>query len=138
MTTFIYIFHMAEKTFSDFLREEEKKHPFLSSLKDELGINASDLEHEPQVASFFSLGGKVSNISPYKILKFKRDHNGRITHALVRQTNDPSMSNRHYKDDGEGGFVKIDEKPKERTFLVPIGDLDKLMSQDFQPQGGGI
>ena len=129
---------MTEKTFSEFLREEENKHPFLSSIRDELGIKPSDLEHEPLVASFFSFGKTLSDIAPYKVLGFKRDHNGRITHALVKQTTDKSMSNRQYKDDGEGGFVKIDGTPDERKFLVGIEDLDKLMSQDFQPQPGSM
>jgi len=129
---------MAEKTFSEFMKEEESKHPFLSSLRDELGIKPSDLEHEPQVASFFSLGGGATNIAPYKVVGFKRNSNGRITHAMVRNTSDRSISNRHYKDDGEGGFVKIDGVPGEKTFLVGIEDLDKLMSQDFQPQPGAM
>jgi hypothetical protein len=129
---------MVEKTFCEFLKEEEDKHPFLSSLGDELGINPSDLETEPQVASFFSFGKTLSNIAPYKILSFKRNKEGKVTHALVRQANDKSISNRQYKDDGKGGFARIEGKPGEKTFLVGIEDLDKLMSQDFQPQQGGV
>ena len=129
---------MAEKTFSEFLREDESKHPFLSSLRDELGIRPSDLEHEPQVASFFSLGGGTTNIAPYKVMGFKRNSSGKITHAMVKRTSDRSISNRSYKDDGKGGFVKIDGSPGEKTFLVGIEDLDKLMSQDFQPQPGAM
>lgn len=129
---------MTEKTFSDFLKEEEDKHPFLSSLGDELGIKPSDLETEPQVASFFSLGKTLSNIAPYKILSFKRNSEGKITHALVKQSSDKSISNRQYKDDGKGGFTRIEGEPGERTFLVGIDDLDKLMSQDFQTQQGGM
>lgn len=129
---------MAEKTFSEFLREDENAHPFISSLRDELGIKPSDLEHEPQIASFFSFGKTTSNIAPYKVIGFKRSHNGKITHALVKQTSDRSISNRQYKDDGKGGFVKIDGSPDEKKFLVAIGDLDKLMSQDFQPQPGSM
>lgn len=129
---------MTEKTFSEFLREDENNHPFISSLRDELGIKPSDLEHEPQVASFFSFGKSISNIAPYKVVGFKRNSDGRITHAVVKQTGDHSINNRQYKDDGEGGLVRIDGTPGDRTFLVGIGDLDKLMSQDFQPQSGGM
>lgn len=129
---------MAEKTFSDFIKEEEAKSPFLSSLGDELGIDPSDMAKEPQIASFFSFGNTASNLSPYKIIKFNRDQSGKITHAVVRQKNDRSIKIRNYKDDGKGGFIQTETPPGENTFIVPIEELDKLMSQDFQPPAGGM
>lgn len=121
------------KSFKEFLKEEENKHPYISSLEDELGIDTRDLEKEPQIGSFFSMGNITKNVGPYKILKFKRNDDGEITHAIVKNIDDHAIKNRKYKDQ-EGNLIKIDnEEVKTKTFLVPIQDLDKLMSQDFQP-----
>lgn len=127
----LYISSMGEKSFKNFLEEEENKSPYISSLEDEMGIDPRDIEKEPQVSSFFSLGGFTSNIGPYRIVRFKRNDDGRITHALVRRISDDSIRNRNYKDK-EGKFTKT-ERPEEETFIVPVEDLDKLLSQSFQP-----
>lgn len=127
---------MDEKSFRKFLEEEEKS-PYLSALQDELGLDPGDLEKEPQIASFFSMGGITNNLGSYKIVKFKRNDEGKITHAMVRKINDPVMKKRIYKDK-EGETVRVDKEEEEKTFIVPIGDLDKLLSQDFQPQPGGM
>lgn len=128
---------MAEKSFRKFLEDEEKKSPYLSSLEDELGLEPADLEKEPQIASFFSLGGTTNNIGPYKIVKFKRNDDGEVTHAVVKRINDPVIKKRTYKDK-DGETVRVDDEQSEDTYIVPVEDLDKLLSQDFQPQQGGI
>lgn len=124
---------MAEKSFRKFMEEEEEKGSrYVSSLEDELGIDSRDLEKEPQIASFFSVGGITRNIGPYRILKFKRNIDGDITHAVVIPSNDPTIRNRQYKNK-EGEWFKLDNEKETEKFLVPIEDLDKLLSQDFQP-----
>ena len=128
---------MAEKSFRKFLEEEENKSPYLSSLEDELGLDPRDLEKEPQIASFFSIGGTTNNVSPYRILKFKSNENGKLTHAIVKKINDPAIKKRAYKDK-DSETVRVDDERSEETHIVPIEDLDKLMSQDFQPQQGGM
>lgn len=128
---------MTEKTFRKFLEEQENKSPYLSSLKDELGLDPRDMEKEPQVASFFSMGGTTNNIGSYRILQFKKNENGEVTHAVVKKINDPVVKKRTYKDK-DGKFSRIEDKQSEETFIVPIEDLDKLLSQDFQPQQGGM
>lgn len=128
---------MTEKSFRKFLEEQENKSPYLSSLADELGLDPRDMEKEPQVASFFSMGGTTNNIGSYRIVKFKRNEDGEITHAVVKKINDPVVKKRTYKDK-DGEFVRIDDEQGEETFLVPVEDLDKLLSQDFQPQQGGV
>lgn len=121
---------MSEKSFKTFLKEEENKHPYLSSIEDELGINPADLEKEPQVASFFSFNKNINNIGTYKVVDFKRNSQGEITHAVVKQINDKNIKNRQYQNiDGE--IKRTEKDSKDKTFIVPIKDLDGLMSQDF-------
>lgn len=128
---------MAEKSFRSFLEEDENKSPYMASLEDEMGIDPRDLEKEPQIGSFFSFGKIASNIGPYKVVKFKRNEDGEITHAIVKQINDPIINSRKYKDK-DGNITKVDDEKGDKTFIVPIEDLDKLMSQDFQSAPGGM
>lgn len=128
---------MTHKSFKSFIEEKEQKNPYMSSLEDELGISPEDMESEPQIASFFSLGGKfIDNIGSYKILKFQKNQDGKITHALVKQMNDLNIPNRRYKEK-KNKIVRVDSSEENKTFLVKIEDLDKLMSQDFQPPSQG-
>lgn len=123
---------MTQKSFRSFLEEEEQK-SYISSLQDELGIRPEDMESEPQIASFFSLGGKfIDNIGSYKIIKFQRNEDGKITHAVVKKINDSNILSRRYKEKKDKIF-RVDSPEENETFLVKIEDLDKLLSQDFQP-----
>lgn len=126
---------MKEKSFKTFLKEEENKYPFISSLEDELGIPADELGTEPQVGSFFSFDKNINNLGTYQILRFKKNDKGEKTHALVKQINDKKIRNRQYQDQ-EGKLVRVDKPLEDKIFLVPIKDLDKLMSQDFMPNPG--
>lgn len=132
---------MSEKTFKTFLEEEENKHPYMSVLQDDLGINPKDLEDEPQIASFFSLGNTIQNIGPYKIVKFNRNSDGKITNAVVRRVEIKGLSCKRYLD-RDGGLSQTDKDPSEgETFVVDIKDLDSLLSQNFQPApapAGGV
>lgn len=125
---------MKPKSFKKFIEEKEKEvsSPHLDSLEDELGIDPRDLEMEPQIASFFSFDGQARNIGPYRIISFKKNNDGKITHAVVKRFDLPGIKNRSYKDE-DGNMVRIDAQKGEQKFLVPIGDLDKLLSQDLQP-----
>lgn len=116
--------------------KEKAQSPYLNSLEDELGIDTRDLDKDPQMASFFSMGGSTKNIGLYRVVKILRDENGDPTHAVVRTIEDGSVKNRRYKGDGEG-MKRVDGNEEEKTFVVPIEELDKLMSQDFQPPPGG-
>jgi hypothetical protein len=123
---------MKKRSFKAFL--EEKENPYLSSLEDELGIDIKDLKNEPQIASFYSFGKTIQNIGSYKILNFKRNEKGEITHAVVKQANDPVIKNRKYKEkDGSIEREKENLKKDDQVFIVQIKDLDKLLSQDFMP-----
>lgn len=129
------------KSFRNFVEEKESNpHPYISALEDEFGIDSRDLEKEPLLASFFAFGdGNISNIGPYKILSFKRNEDGQITHAVVSQNSDSSIKNRQYKDK-DGNILRVNNQ-EDRKFVVSIQDLDKLMSQDFaanQQQGSII
>ena len=97
-----------------------------------MGIAPRDLEKEPLVGSFFGIGDKVRNIGPYRIVRLKRDESGRVTHAVVAAVDDVAIKNRKYRnDDGEMTRVKSAEGQDE--FIVPVEDLDRLMSQSLQP-----
>jgi hypothetical protein len=118
------------KTFKKFI-EEKQQSSYISSLEDELGINVNDLEKEPQIAKFFSFGkGNISNISPYKIIEFKRNEDGKITHAVVCKNSDPAIHNRQYKNK-DGNIVRVNNDLENKKIVIAIEDLDKLLSQDF-------
>jgi len=133
---------MRPKSFKKFVEEKEKEasSPHLDALGDELGIDARDMEKEPMVGSFFSMGKETRNIGPYKIVSLKRNDEGQVTHALVKKIDDRAIKNRKYIDD-EGEMKSISGDGEDETMLVPIEDLDKLLSQDFQPPdaaAGGV
>jgi len=124
------------KSFRKFIEEKNQQYPYISSLQDELGINVKDLEKEPQIASFFAFGkGNISNIGPYKIVEFKRNKDGKITHAVVSQNNDEAIQNRQYRDK-EGDIARVNNDTESKKFIVAIEDLDKLLSQDFSATQG--
>lgn len=127
---------MAAKSFRKFVEDKEAAAPYLNSLEDELGIDPKDLGKDPQMASFYSLGGETKNIGLYRIVRIIRDDDGNPTHAVVKTIEDGSVKNRRYRGDGED-MKRMDGEAEERTLVVPIDELDKLMSQDFQPQPGG-
>lgn len=118
------------KTFRKFIEEKEQA-PYISSLEDELGINIKDLEKEPQIATFFAFGkGNISNISPYKIIEFKRNEDGKITHAVVCKNDEGPINSRQYQDKN-GEITRVKNDTENKKFIVAIEDLDKLLSQDF-------
>ena len=114
------------KSFRQFIEDSDKS-PLLSSMEDMLGIRPEDIKKEPLIGTFFKLG-KGTNLGSYRVLEFKRNSEGKITHALVQTL---SMD-KTYKDDEEGYLNRVPNKNAEgATRLVAIGDLDKLMGQDF-------
>lgn len=119
----LYIWSMF-KSFGKFL-EEKGQAPFINSIEDILGINPDDLSNEPQLATFFRMS-KGTNLGSYKIVRFKRNSEGKITHAVVR----PMDSDKTYKD--EKGKIKIVPNPDSGDKLVPIDALDGLLSQDLK------
>lgn len=131
---------MKAKSFSKFLEERAASSPYIDALKDELGVDSRDMEKEPQVGSFFSIGKDIKNVGAYKVVKIIRDSEGNPTHAVVRSMEDRAIKSRRYRDE-EGEMKRVDGDSDEETMVVPIDDLDKLLSQDFQPPpqpAGGI
>jgi hypothetical protein len=130
---------MSKKTFRSFLEEDQS---YLSSLEDTLGIDPRDMEIEPQIGKFFSFSqeaskrlGLTSNVGPYEIKKFKRNSEGKITHAVVVKINDPFIKSSEYKDE-DGNVVRVDKDKENQTFLVDIKDLEGLLKQDLEPSPG--
>jgi hypothetical protein len=127
----IYISSMT-KTFRKFVEEAEKS-PLISSMQDMLGIDPDDLKNEPQQGTFYlhDTGKSVlkgTNLGSYKIVEFKRDKQGKITHAVVR----PMSSDKTYKDEnGKITIVPGSESDKQDR-LVGIEDLDGLLGQDLK------
>jgi len=114
---------MNHLSFSNFLKNEEAG--LLDALKQQLGINLDDLKKDPKFASFYSFGPNIRNIGSYVILDYKKNKEGRITHVLVKQINDPKIKNVEY--DSENKIVS--GKNINKKFIVPIKDLEKLMLQ---------
>lgn len=108
------------------MEEQSDKHPLMSSLKDMLGIDDEDLKDEPQIASFFKIS-QGTNLGSYKILEFKRNSEGKITHALVV----PMYMDKIYGGK-EGSMKRLPRGAADHGVkLVAVQDLDKLMGQDF-------
>lgn len=126
-------------SFRSFLESEESKSPHLDALQDELGIDPKEFQKSPKVASFFSLGKDMFSLSPYKIMNYQRDKNGNITHAVVKVINDPNIHRKRYKTSGGKNVGVPDYHDGNKTYLVPIKDLQGMMTQglDQQQAGGG-
>ena len=115
------------KSFRKFL-EEKGAHPFIQSLEDVLGINPEDISGE--TSAFFKMGEKGfgTNLGTYKIVDYKKNDEGKITHAVLKIVG----IDKKYKDD-DGKFSQIPgSKDSGREIIVPIEDLDELMQQNFK------
>lgn len=123
-------------SFCDFLKNEEETY---FTAMNKLGIDKDDYKKFPQSSSFFSFGQVPFNLGIYTILDFKRNEKGDITHVKVKQIRDKHFNSLSYdKEDRE----KLDKSNEEESFLVPIEDLESLMTQTNQqpaaPPEGGI
>lgn len=121
-------------SFRNFLLQEEES--FFTGMS-KIGINKDDYKKFPQYASFFSLGKTPVNFGSYSILDYKKNENGEITHVVVKQIKDPQFNNLKY--DKDNRELKDEEEGSE-VFVVPIGDLEELLTQGQQaaaPGGGG-
>lgn len=131
---------MIAKSFRKFIEEKESQSPHIDAMQDELGIDPRDLEKEPQVAAFFGMGKEIRNIGPYKVVSLKRDDDGKITHAVVKRFDDRAIINRRYRDE-DGKMTRMKNDYESERMVIPVEELDKLLSQDFQPPdqaGGGM
>lgn len=121
--------------------EQNSKSSYISALEDDLGINPEDIAKDPKYASFFSLGGRNGiNMGTYKVIEFKRNQDGDITHAVVVKNDDKAIKNKtFYVADKE--IIQIPKDIGKKTFLIPIEDLEGLMNQGSTPQqpaGSGL
>ena len=114
------------KSFKKFL--EEKGSPFIDSLKNTLKIDTSQLSKDPQIGTFFSMG-LGSNLWSYQIVGFKRNEEGKATHAVIK----PISADKTFKDE-EGKVSEIPNQEEMKEKLIKIEDLDELMQQSFKPQ----
>lgn len=120
-------------SFKNFLKNEEVG--LLDTLSRQLGINLDDLKKDPKFASFYSFGSNVKNIGSYVILDYKKNKDGKITHVLIKQINDPKIKSVNYTSDNK----IVNSKNVNRKFLVPIQDLEKLMLQgQDKPSDSGM
>jgi hypothetical protein len=118
-------------SFKEFLEDVEKSISYLGGLEDELGVSPEDAVKGGQVASFFKMGDTY-NLSPYKVLGFLRDSQGNPTHARVKLQNDASLTTRKRwtTKKGQKNPMRIDDAdPDEKTYTIPIANLEDLMSQ---------
>jgi hypothetical protein len=114
------------KSFKKFL--EDKGYPFIKSLDNILNIDTDQLENDPQIGTFFSMG-LGSNLWSYQVVGFKKDKNGNKTHAVIK----PISADKTYKNDGKMSEIPNRAEMKEK--IITIEDLDALMRQSFEPQG---
>ena len=111
--------------FSDFIKKEESS--YNNALEDQLGINPEDQKKDPKIASWISLG-LTKNIGLYTIIDYKKNQDGKITHALVRKNNDPSIKSLSYRGDSK----VVDTK--NQTYLISIEDLENQIMLQGQNQ----
>lgn len=124
-------------SFYKFLEQQEDKEDkvsYVSALEDELGINPEDFYKDPKYASFFSLGSNGVNLGIYKIIDFKRNSKGDVTHAVVEKNNDSAIKNKNYYSGEKDIFQIPSNKDNNKIFTVPIEDLESLMMQGSQQQ----
>ena len=116
-------------SFRNFLAKEEES--FFSGMS-KIGINKDDYKKMPQYSSFFSFGKDPVNFGSYSILDYKKNEDGKITHVLVKQINDPTVSSFKFDKNHPDGERNRDNK--DQKFLVPIEDLEKLLTQGQNQQ----
>lgn len=128
-------------SFYEFLEQQEGEEDkekdtlsYVSALEDELGINPDDFYKDPKYASFFSLGSNGVNLGVYKVVEFKRNSEGDITHAVVIRNNDKAIKNKSYYSNEKDVFQVPSIKQANKTFIVPIEELEGLMMQGNQQQ----
>lgn len=121
-------------SFLQFLEQEGEKNKasYLDALGDELGIDPENFYKEPQYASFFTMGKNGVNLGSYSVESFKRNSKGEITHAIVVLNNDKAIKNKKYMTNKDS-MVQVPEGSKSNKFIIPIGELEKLMTQQIQP-----
>jgi hypothetical protein len=124
-------------SFLQFLKEQEDKISYVDALGDELGIDMESLYKDPKYASFFSIGPNGVNIGIYKVLEFKKNSEGKITHAVVILDNDKTIKNKKYHMDSEKD-VQVSNFNAKNKFVIKIEDLESLMTQGSQPQQGAM
>jgi hypothetical protein len=120
--------------FSEFIKKEEAS--YIDSLKNQLGIHPDDQKKDPKIASWISLGS-MKNIGPYIIIDYKKNSDGKITHALIKQNNDSNNISINYSTDNS----VIKNNDKDKTFLISIEDLENQImlqgqNQQANPSGG--
>jgi hypothetical protein len=113
-------------SFKQFLKEEES---FFTGMS-KIGINKDDYKKFPQYASFFSLGKSLINFGNYSILDYKKNEDGKITHAVVKLINDPHVHSLKFDKDYPSG--KENKDSSDETFIVPIEELEQLLGQGQQ------
>lgn len=123
-------------SFLQFLKEQEDKISYVDALGDELGIDMESLYKDPKYASFFSIGPYGVNIGIYKVLEFKKNSEGQITHAVVALDNDKAIKNKKYST-GSDKDVQIPNFNGQNKFTIKIEDLESLMTQGSQPPQQG-
>lgn len=109
--------------FKDFIKKEDAS--YIDALKDQLGINPEDQKKDPKIASWISMG-TTRNLGPYTIVDYKKNKDGKITHALVKKNN--SLGSIDYKDD-----TKVSSS-KDMTYLISIEDLENQIMLQGQNQ----
>jgi hypothetical protein len=114
------------------LKEEEKPN-HIGSLEDELGINPKDFEKVPQMGANFRLDGKSFSASPYKILDYVKNAEGKITHAKIQLINDPANKLRKQF----SGNNRLPDNAVKQVFTVPINKLNDFISNGLSSNGGG-
>lgn len=118
------------KTFKQFLDlKEEEKPNHIGSLEDELGINPDDFEKVPQMGANFNLGGNSFNASPYKILGYNKNSEGKVVSAKVQLINDPINKTRKQVRDGE----RVPDSPDNKIYTIPIEQLNGFISNGLMP-----
>lgn len=114
------------KSFRKFLEESEH----IKSLERVFKIHPEDLKNDAIMAKWFQSGenGPGTNSGSYRIVDFKKNSEGEITHAVIKIL---SMDN-VYKGDKDGKFSEMPSGGEGKEMLVPIEELDQLLQQDFK------
>lgn len=125
-------------TFKQFLElSEPKPVTHFKALRGELGIEPEEIAKVPQVASFFNLGNSTYNLSGFKILDYEYDDQGNPVSARITLINDPNIKTRKMFKKKHDKFVQMpDDEPDEKIYMIPIAQLEKLMTQGLEAGAG--
>ena len=126
-------------SFKDFMESYEKKADYLSSLKDELGIDSSALEKVPNWSPEMQMGNLRFNGINYKIDQFLKNSRGEVTGAYISPFNiDGGMVQKKFYKNNQGNLRLPLNNISDKRIFIPISKLNSMLTRGMGTNTQGM